>query len=314
MTSDDLIQIQEGRHPLQELSVPAFVPNDCRLPTLSYAHPTQDQSRIIWLTGSNSSGKSVFLKQVACIVFLAHIGSFVPAKSALIGITDRILARIITKESVEVGRSAFAIDLAQLVNIFKSWTSRSLIIVDEFGKGTNCDDGSGLLASFVEYFLYQKGSIPKILVATHFHEVSRAIKESARLQLAHMAVSRNKQVHATREDVVFLFKVRRGLSNSSLGTYCAQLNGVPDIITSRADAIALLLSRQEDIRISCTKLTPAEEKRLQAAEHVSRHFLGYDFADLKEGAKSEEGSARQSLGRLLRSPGEVSRSNSINLR
>ncbi|TWU73973.1 MutS protein msh5 [Metarhizium rileyi] len=145
-TKGNILNIRKGRHPLQELVVPCFIPNDCHLGSgdLSNDELCQNQASCMIVTGPNQSGKSVFLKQVGLIVYLAHIGSFVPAEVAVIGVTDRILTRISTLESVGKEESAFAVDLKQLHNAIRQSTSRSLLIIDEFGKGTNSDDDSAV--------------------------------------------------------------------------------------------------------------------------------------------------------------------------
>lgn len=121
------------------------------------------------LTGPNYSGKSVYLKQVALIVFMAHVGSFVPAMSAKIGLTDKILSRITTRETVSRSQSAFMIDLQQVALALNSATRRSLLIIDEFGKGTDASDGAGLACAVMEYLLSLGVERPKVIGATHFH-------------------------------------------------------------------------------------------------------------------------------------------------
>ena len=121
------------------------------------------------LTGPNYSGKSVYLKQVALIVFMAHVGSFVPAESAKIGLTDKILSRVTTRETVSRAKSAFMIDLQQISLALNLATRRSLLIVDEFGKGTDASDGAGLACAVMEYLLSLGNERPKVIGATHFH-------------------------------------------------------------------------------------------------------------------------------------------------
>lgn len=121
------------------------------------------------LTGPNYSGKSVYLKQVALIVFMAHIGSFVPADSARVGLTDKILSSVTTRETVSRIQSAFMIDLQQISLSLSLATRRSLLIIDEFGKGTDSSDGAGLTCAVLEYLLSLGAECPKIVAATHFH-------------------------------------------------------------------------------------------------------------------------------------------------
>lgn len=121
------------------------------------------------LTGPNYSGKSVYLKQVALIIFMAHVGSFVPAKSAKIGLTDKILSRVTTRQTVSRAQSAFMIDLQQVSLALNSATRRSLLIIDEFGKGTDASDGAGLACAVMEHLLSLGIERPKVIGATHFH-------------------------------------------------------------------------------------------------------------------------------------------------
>ena len=161
MTSENLLEIHQGRHPLQELCSDTFIPNDTNL--------SNQGPRMILLTGANASGKSVYLKQVALIVFMAHIGSFVPAVSSTIGITDKILTRLSTKESVSKQSSAFMLDLQQTQRALLNATPHSLVLLDEFGKGTTSTDGIGLFCAVMESFASRDLSCPKLIAATHFH-------------------------------------------------------------------------------------------------------------------------------------------------
>jgi DNA mismatch repair protein MSH5 len=133
----------------------------------TYAH--KDSASMLVLTGPNYSGKSVYLKQVALIVYMAHVGSFVPADSAKIGITDKILSRVTTRETVSRVQSAFMIDLQQISLALSLATRRSLLIIDEFGKGTESSDGAGLACGVMEYLLSLGSEQPKVIGATHFH-------------------------------------------------------------------------------------------------------------------------------------------------
>lgn len=128
-----------------------------------------DGPSMLVLTGPNYSGKSVYLKQVAVIVFMAHVGSFVPAENAKIGLTDKILSRVTTRETVSRAQSAFMIDLQQMSLALNLATHRSLLIIDEFGKGTEASDGAGLACAVMEYLLGSGDKRPKVIGATHFH-------------------------------------------------------------------------------------------------------------------------------------------------
>ncbi|ORY66344.1 muts domain V-domain-containing protein [Pseudomassariella vexata] len=290
MTTENVLQIEGGRHPLQELMVSSFISNDCYM---CGGHGDQDQlgdassvnmpdheehpSTLI-LTGPNHSGKSVYLKQVALIVYLAHIGCFVPAESARIGITDQILTRIATRESVTRQESAFAIDLRQAAFAMNFATHRSLVLVDEFGKGTNSVDGAGLVTALLEHFTSQGPNRPKLLAATHFHEIfeSDLLPPSAELAFAHMEVRIDAEAAETEDQVTYLYNLTPGRSVSSFGSRCAAMNGIDAAIVERAEEITLMLVRNEDLEAACTALSDAETVKLEQAEQVARAFLEQD--------------------------------------
>lgn len=304
MVNESSIHIEDGRHPLQELVVPAFVPNSCHLAT-GGAGDLEDNGRqypqALVLTGPNHSGKSVYLKQTAIIIYLAHIGSFVPASQATIGLTDRILTRISTRESMSGAESAFAIDLKQITLATRCCTGRSLVLVDEFGKGTNTDDGAALLAATLDHFLSLGQSAPRLLVATHFHELFEGgyLEHHRGLCLAHMDVRISWDIAQMEDQVTYLFKLALGHSISSFGNRCAALNGVPTSVVERAEAIGLLLARNEDIGAICTRLSEAEEQRLEQAEVTARRFLSENFYD--DERASPNGDSQRSVKFVLQS-------------
>ncbi|XP_023239367.1 mutS protein homolog 5-like isoform X4 [Centruroides sculpturatus] len=173
ITRDGILHIVKGRHPLQEHCVSSFVPND----TMSGGK----YGKVKLLTGPNASGKSVYLKQVALIVYLAHIGSFVPAEMAKITIIDHIFTRIHTVESISVGLSTFMIDINQMSVALHYATSNSLVIIDEFGKGTEAMDGLALLASSLQFWLKENVNCPHCFVSTHFHSLLNIVNSSEQL-------------------------------------------------------------------------------------------------------------------------------------
>lgn len=195
VVNQNLLHIQGGRHLLQELSVPSFVPNDAFLvggadikedygmaPASSISNqckPTGKKSpNMLILTGPNYSGKSVYLKQVALIVYMAHIGSYVPAEDARIGITDKILSRVATRETVSQRQGAFMIDLQQISQALNSMTPRSLLVIDEFGKGTDSISGAGLACAVFKHLIGMGTYRPKVIGATHFHGKSYNLASS----------------------------------------------------------------------------------------------------------------------------------------
>jgi DNA mismatch repair protein MSH5 len=151
------------RHLLQEQCTDTFIPNDTSLAS------SVNDPRVLLLTGANSSGKSIYLKQIGLLVYMAHLGSFVPAEYAKISLTDKILTRISTRESVSKDSSAFMIDLNQTQSALLNSTRKSLVLLDEFGKGTTSTDGIGLFCAVIEEFAKRGNECPRVVSATHFH-------------------------------------------------------------------------------------------------------------------------------------------------
>lgn len=225
LNTGDIISIKNGRHPVVERSPGSdgFVPND------SYLRNADTQ--LVILTGPNMSGKSTYLKQVALIVLLAQIGSFIPAESATIGVVDRIFTRIGAQEDLAAGQSTFMVEMVETASILNNATAKSLIILDEVGRGTSTYDGLSIAWAVVEFIHNNPRLKAKTLFATHYHEL---------VELAHFLPRvKNFNVAVTEEGgkVVFLRKVVPGGADKSYGIHVAQLAGLPGSVIHRAQEV-----------------------------------------------------------------------------
>ncbi len=218
------INIVDGRHPVVEafLKTGTFVSNDAKL--------DDDANRTMIITGPNMAGKSTYMRQVAIITFMAHIGSFVPARSAEIAITDRIFTRVGASDDVAFGQSTFMVEMSEVASILANATDKSLIILDEIGRGTSTFDGLSIAWSVVEYI--SNNLKAKTLFATHYHELTEL--EGVLSGVKNYKVS----VKEFEDDVIFLRKIVRGGANKSFGIQVARLAGLPKEVLSRAKVIS----------------------------------------------------------------------------
>ncbi|XP_056866721.1 DNA mismatch repair protein MSH5 [Raphanus sativus] len=225
LTMESLLDIRNGRHVLQEMAVDTFIPNDTEI---------NDNGRIHIITGPNYSGKSIYVKQVALIVFLSHIGSFVPADAATVGLTDRIFCAMGSK-FMTAEQSTFMIDLHQVGMMLRQATSRSLCLLDEFGKGTLTEDGIGLLGGTISHFA-SCNEPPRVLVCTHLTELlnESCLPVSEKIRFYTMSVLRPDTESANMEEIVFLYRLIPGQTLLSYGLHCALLAGVPEEVVKRA--------------------------------------------------------------------------------
>ncbi|CAJ0926124.1 11067_t:CDS:2 [Entrophospora sp. SA101] len=236
-----------------------------------YESSKSNNNSVILLSGANFSGKSVYLKQVALITYMAHIGSFVPAESAIIGLTDKIFTRIQTRETISKIQSAFMIDLQQVSFALRNSTSKSLLIIDEFGKGTGST--AGLFCGVIEHLLKRGHNCPKVIAATHFHEIfeNDLLSASLPITLATMEIFKDDR----DEELTFLYRLVQGRSTSSWGTFCAAISGVPLHVVERAKYLSQLFSRYESIPPPFGD--HIEQRSYTKYEQVARKFLQLDL-------------------------------------
>jgi DNA mismatch repair protein MSH5 len=252
LVEEKVINIKNGRHPLQALCVDLFVPNST---TMGAMKQENDCGMIHAITGANFSGKSCYIKQVALIVFMAQIGSFVPADSAVIGKVDRIFTRINSRESCTVPLSTFMIDLQQISFMLENCTPKSLLVIDEFGKGTSSTDGVSLLGATIRHLLARGQQCPRTLLATHFFEMFEipdflprsdenlkcfhlSLHEDDQGQKGDIASEESAHLNSLASDIVYLRTVVPGIAKKSYGYHCAMRAGIPLEIVERAVRVA----------------------------------------------------------------------------
>ena len=234
LTNDDFIIISGGRHPVVEQTITdePFVPNDTYL-------SNQDCQMII-LTGPNMSGKSTYLRQVALIVLLAQIGSFVPADSASVGLVDRIFTRVGAQDELAMGRSTFMVEMEETANILNNATPRSLVILDEIGRGTSTYDGISIAQAVAEYIHNHPRLGAKTLFATHYHELVDVASFLPKVKNLNFAVAEEGG------KVVFLRKILPGGADRSYGIHVAQLAGLPRSVINRAQEVLAELEGERE--------------------------------------------------------------------
>jgi DNA mismatch repair protein MutS len=223
------LEIREGRHPVVEQFGIRFIPNDSVL---------EQGERIRVITGPNMSGKSTYLRQVALIVLMAQMGSFVPARSAQIGLTDRIFTRIGAQDEIHAGQSTFMIEMLETANLLHHATERSLLILDEIGRGTSTYDGLSIAWAVVEFIHSHPKLRSRAIVATHYHELTRLAGSLPGVRNYNVAVSEEAG------QVVFLHKIIPGGADKSYGIHVAELAGLPRGVVQRAQEILVDLERE----------------------------------------------------------------------
>lgn len=261
--SYDKMEITEGRHPVVEaLSGERFVANDCLL--------DNDENRTLIITGPNMAGKSTYMRQVALITLMAHMGSFVPAKSAKIPIVDRVFTRIGASDSLISDQSTFMVEMSEMADIIHNATDKSLLILDEIGRGTSTYDGLSIAWAIVEYLNEKVKS--KTLFATHYHELTELEGTMAGVKNYKVTV---KEIQG---GIVFLRKIMRGGANRSFGIEVARLAGVDSQVTDKAKAILAKLEQNDINKARIADYKPVEPVATQS--EVERIIKDLDINNL----------------------------------
>ena len=241
------ISITDGRHPVVEkmLSDSLFVPNDTSLGI--------DGNQVSIITGPNMAGKSTYMRQVALIVIMAQMGGFVPARAARIGTVDRVFTRIGASDDLASGQSTFMVEMTEVASILKYATSKSLLILDEIGRGTSTYDGMAIARAVLEYVANPRHLGAKTLFATHYHELSVIEAELPNVKNYNIAVKKRG------DKMIFLRKIVPGATDDSFGVEVANLAGLPAGVITRARQILSELQTQNPAGIKTAITTPTED-------------------------------------------------------
>ncbi|KAK6337597.1 MutS protein msh5 [Orbilia blumenaviensis] len=287
ITESNVIRIHRGRHPLQELCVAAFISNDTDL------EGGAGGDNADYYNGSQTPNDEGAGKSMMIVTGPNYSGNYVPAEHAIIGLTDAILTRIQTKESVTKTQSAFMIDLQQIAAALKLTSRRSLLVVDEFGKGTESTDGAGLACAVAEHLLELGPEAPKTLMATHYHEIfeNGFLVSHPSLTFGHMKILLDEATEKAQNQITYLYTLEQGRSTSSFGTVCAAMNGVDKPIVDRAETLIMKLAKGEDLVGACSMMSMRERRDFACAEHIARRFLQIDLDT--EMTESEEIAAEE---------------------
>lgn len=267
LCEEPILQITDGRHPVLDQTLPpgTFVPNDADL---------GGEAGSLWLiTGPNMAGKSTFIRQVALITLLAHVGSFVPARQARIGMVDRIFTRVGASDELSKGQSTFMVEMTEAANILNNATPRSLVILDEIGRGTSTYDGVSLAWAITEFLHDSAGC--RALFATHYHELAQLSEKLPRLR------NYNVLVQECEGTIVFLHKIAQGSADKSYGIHVARLAGVPEEVLDRAEEVLAELEAHHRLN------TESRKNRKRARRQIG-HLQPSLFAEPEPGVQTEQ--------------------------
>ena len=238
ITEENKIEITEGRHPVIETQMPAgeqYISNDVRLDA---------EQQIMIITGPNMSGKSALLRQTALIVLMAQMGCYCPAKRAVVGVVDKVFTRVGASDNLSSGESTFMVEMNETASILNNVSDRSLVLLDEIGRGTSTYDGISIAWAITEYLHDNKKARPKVMFATHYHELIEMEEQYERIKNYHVSV---KEIDGR---VIFLRKLVPGGSEHSFGIHVARLAGMPPQVVNRADAMLQVLEAKNERTIS----------------------------------------------------------------
>ena len=248
------IDIEQGRHPVIETLMPVgekYIPNDIRL--------DDEEQQIVMITGPNMSGKSALLRQTALIILMAQMGSFVPARRAHIGVVDKIFTRVGASDNISQGESTFMVEMLESASILNNISDRSIVLLDEIGRGTSTYDGISIAWAMVEYLQNHPTAHARTLFATHYHELNEMEKMYPRVKNYHVTV---KEMNNT---IVFLRKLERGGTEHSFGIHVAKMAGMPASVVSRADEILKNL-----VKVYGTdEIVPSKSPKLRGRKQAS---------------------------------------------
>ena len=250
ISANTALKVTEGRHPVIEKQLPTgenYIPNDIYLDTTS--------QQVMVITGPNMAGKSALLRQTALIVIMAQIGSFVPAKSAEVGIVDKVFTRVGASDNLSKGESTFMVEMTETASILNNLSDRSLVLMDEIGRGTSTYDGISIAWSIVEFLHNQTEKRAKTLFATHYHELNQLEEKLERVK------NFNVSVKESGGKVIFLRKLKEGGTQHSFGIHVAQLAGMPQEVVLRADEVLRHLEKE--------KLSEENEAKLKQVPEVA---------------------------------------------
>jgi DNA mismatch repair protein MutS len=269
-SEENLVHINQGRHPVIEQSLPlgeSYVPNDVYL--------NNKNQQILVITGPNMSGKSALLRQTALISIMAQMGCFVPAKSAELGLIDKVFSRVGASDNLSQGESTFMVEMNEAASILHNMTSKSLIILDEIGRGTSTYDGISIAMSIVEHIHENPKAKPNVLFATHYHELNNLESKYERIKNFHVSV---KEIGTK---VLFLRKLEPGGTEHSFGIHVAKMAGMPSKVVNRAKE--LLASLEDSNRNSSNR------KNMQRLENMQLSFFQLDDPVLEQIKEEIEG-------------------------